>query len=127
MRKSKVGLTILLAVIMLLAIVPMTAFAAGGEATANGVEYATLAEAIAQGGEVKLLKNVDVKSIIEINKSTTLDLGDYTITNYVEKERCFHVKADNFTINAGKGGMVIPSSNTHSYGFIRCNAVKNSP
>lgn len=125
MRKSKVGLTILLAVIMLLAIVPMTAFAAGGEATANGVEYATLAEAISQGGEVKLLKNVDVKSIIEINKSTTLDLGDYTITNYVEKERCFHVKADNFTINAGKGGMVIPSSNTHSYGFIRCDAVKN--
>lgn len=125
MRKSKVGLTILLIVIMLLAIVPMTAFAAGGEATANGVEYATLAEALAQGGEVKLLKNVDVKSIIGINKSTTLDLGDYTITNHVEKERCFHVKADSFTINAGKGGMVIPSSNTHSYGFIRCDAVKN--
>ena len=87
------------------------------EATANGKSYSTLKEALKAGGEVKLLKNVSVNEIIEINNDTTLDLGDFTITNNAEK-RPFVVKTENFTIKAKKGGMVIPESNAKSYGFV---------
>lgn len=55
------------------------------EATANGKTYSTLKEALEAGGEVKLLKDVVVNEIIEINNDTTLDLGDFTITNNAEK------------------------------------------
>ena len=87
------------------------------EATANGKSYSTLKEALKAGGEVKLLKNVSVDEVIEIQNDTTLDLGDFTITNNAEK-RPFVVKTENFTIKAKKGGMVIPESNTKSYGFV---------
>ena len=88
------------------------------EATANGKSYATLKEALKAGGEVKLLKNVTVDEIIEIQNDTTLDLGDFTITNNVTTARPFNVYANNFTVKANKGGMVIPESNSESYGFV---------
>ena len=91
------------------------------EATANGKTYSTLKEALEAGGEVKLLKDVEVNEIIEIQNDTTLDLGDFTITNNAEK-RPFVVKTENFTIKAKKGGMVIPESNTKSYGFVESYA-----
>ncbi len=88
------------------------------EATANGKTYSTLKEALEAGGEVKLLKDVEVNEIIEINNDTTLDLGDFTITNNVTAARPFNVYANNFTVKANKGGMVIPESNSQSYGFV---------
>ena len=118
-------LSVLLSTVMILAVIPTIVSAAGAEASADGVEYPTLQDAIAAGGNVKLLQNVTVNSIITVDKSVTLDLGDYTITNNVQKDRPFHVSADSFTVNADKGGMIIPQSNTGAYGFIKINAVKN--
>ncbi len=97
--------------------------ASGNEASADGVEYTTLKEALEAGGEVKLLRDVEVNEIIEIIKDTTLNLGDFTITDNAAK-RPFVVKTENFTIKANKGGMVIPESNTGSYGFVEAY-VKN--
>ena len=88
------------------------------EATANGKSYSTLKEALKAGGEVKLLKKVSVDEVIEIQNDTTLDLGDFTITNNVTAARPFNVYANNFTVKANKGGMVIPESNSQSYGFV---------
>ena len=118
-------LSLLISAVIMMGLIPTIVFAAGAEASANGVEYPTLQEALAAGGNIKLLQNVTVDSVITINKSVTLDLGDYTITNNVQKDRPFHVSADNFTVNADKGGMIIPQSNTGAYGFIKVNAVKN--
>lgn len=109
----------LLAMVMVIVLMPMTVFAAGGEASANGIEYPTLAEALEAGGEVKLLRDVEVDSVTEITRSTVLDLGNYTITNKVENERPFHVSAESFTVNASGGGMTIPAENTNALGFIK--------
>ena len=87
------------------------------EAQIGEISYPTLKEALLAGGEVKLLKDVSVDEIIEITKDTTLDLGDFTITDNAPK-RPFVVKTENFTIKANKGGMVIPESNTQAYGFV---------
>ena len=48
-------------------------------ATANGVEYETLAEAVAVGGEVVLLTDASGDGIV-IDKDVTIDLGGYTYT-----------------------------------------------
>ena len=89
----------------------------GIEATADGVEYKTLKEALEAGGEVKLLRDVEVDDIINITKDTTLDLGDFTIINNAPK-RVLFVETENFNIKANKGGMVIPKSNTGAFGFV---------
>ena len=93
----------------------------GIEATSDGVEYKTLKEALETGGEVRLLRDVEVNEIINITKDTTLDLGDFTITDNAAK-RPFVVEAENFTIKANKGGMVIPKSNTGAFGFVESYA-----
>ena len=87
------------------------------EAKIGETSYITLKEALAVGGEVRLLKDVSVNEIIEITKDTTLDLGDFTITDDAAK-RPFVVHAENFTIKANNGGMVIPESNKEAYGFV---------
>jgi len=48
-------------------------------ATADGVEYETLAEAVAAGGEVVLLTDASGDGIV-IDKDVTIDLGGYTYT-----------------------------------------------
>lgn len=75
MKRAK-WLSVLLSTVMILAVIPTIVSAAGAEASADGVEYPTLQEAIAAGGNVKLLQNVTVNSIITVDKSVTLDLGD---------------------------------------------------
>lgn len=124
MKRQK-WMAILIVITIACMMLPMIALAAGSEASADGVECATLAEAIAKGGNVKLLKNVEVNSVITVTKPVILDLGDYIITNNVQKDRPFHVNADSFVVNANNGGMVIPETNTGAYGFIKCVAVKN--
>lgn len=118
MKTKRRFLSILLALCLTLTFAPSMAFAAGGEASADGTEYATLKEALEAGGNVKLLRDVEVDSIITITKPTVLDLGDYTITNKVETDRPFYVDTDSFRVTADKGGMVIPEENDASYGFI---------
>lgn len=117
-------LGILIALCMSLTFMPSAVFAdepaAGGdyEATAGGTAYPTLKEALEAGGEVTLLKNVEVSEVIEITKDTTLNLGDFTITNNVSKDRPLKVTADNFTLRANTGGMLIPETNPAAYGFV---------
>ena len=109
---------------------PWTVLAAGSdttneyEATAGETAYSTLKEALEAGGEVTLLKDVEVSEVIHITKDTTLDLGDFTITNNVTEGRPLNVTTDNFTVRADNGGMIIPGTNTTSYGFIEAY-VKN--
>ena len=55
------------------------------EAKIGETFYATLKEALMVGGEVTLLKDVSVNEIIEITQDTTLDLGDFTITDNAAK------------------------------------------
>ncbi len=54
----------------------------GAVAEANGVKYATLAEAVAAGGNVKLLTNVELDApiVIEKGKEVILDLSTYKIS-----------------------------------------------
>ena len=96
---------------------PVAEKAVSYEAMIGETSYPTLKEALLVGGEIKLLKDVSVNEIITIEKDTILDLGDFTITNNSPK-RPFVVKANSFTIKANHGGMVIPESNTASYGFV---------
>lgn len=120
----------LLTLCMAFTLVPTTVLAAGSdttneyEATAGETAYSTLKEALEAGGEVTLLKDVEVSEVIHITKDTTLDLGDFTITNNVTEGRPLNVTADNFTVRADNGGMIIPGTNTTSYGFIEAY-VKN--
>ena len=125
MKTKRSFLIVLFTLCLVFTFVPSTVFAAGGEASADGIEYATLKEALEAGGDVKLLRNVEVNSVITITNPTVLDLGDYTITNNVEEDRPFYVDTDSFSVNADKGGMVIPSANTEALGFIKVNSVSN--
>ncbi|GEM_PF-3374736 len=126
MKRKQRFLSVLLTLCLMLTFVPSIVFAAegtGGEASADGIEYATLKEALEAGGNVELLRDVEVDSIITINKPTVFDLGDFTITNNVQGDRPFHVDTDSFSVNAEKGGMIIPEDNEASYGFIRVISV----
>ena len=50
-------------------------------ASINGKNYLTLQEAVAVGGEVKLLKDVDISETVIVTKAVKLDLNGKTIGN----------------------------------------------
>ncbi len=50
-------------------------------ASINGKNYLTLQEAVAVGGEVKLLKDVDISETVIVTKAIKLDLNGKTIRN----------------------------------------------
>ena len=50
-------------------------------ASINGKNYLTLQEAVAVGGEVKLLKDVDISETVIVAKAVKLDLNGKTISN----------------------------------------------
>lgn len=50
-------------------------------ASINGKNYLTLQEAVAVGGEVKLLKDVDISETVIVTKAVKLDLNGKTISN----------------------------------------------
>ena len=50
-------------------------------ASINGKNYLTLQEAVAVGGEVKLLKDVDISETVIVTKVVKLDLNGKTISN----------------------------------------------
>ncbi len=54
-------------------------------AEANGVPYETLAEAIAVGGEVKLLDNITLAEKLVVEGTVTLDLAGYTVSQTYEQ------------------------------------------
>ena len=99
-------------------------------ATVNGVTYATLEDAVeaAEDGDVVvLIGDVEVDEPITVDNSITLDLNDHTVINNVVAERAFIVAAPSFTIGGTDAGssMVIPESNTGSYGFVKITVPSN--
>lgn len=93
-------------------------------ATVNGIAYPTLAEAIGaavEGDTVVLMNDTAVDMTIYVTNSITLDLNGHTITNNISEDRLFYVTASSFIVNGMDEGssMVIPESNTGSYGFIK--------
>ena len=93
-------------------------------ATVNGIAYPTLTEAIgaaADGDTVVLIDDTAVDTTIDVTNSITLDLNGHTITNNISADRLFNVTASSFVVNGMDEGssMVIPESNTGSYGFIK--------
>ncbi|MGN0823528.1 MAG: hypothetical protein ACI4MB_00510, partial [Candidatus Coproplasma sp.] len=80
----------------------------------------SLLAAAAQGGIVTLIKDIAVESVISIDSDLTLNLGEYTLTNNYENGRVFAVNGlSRLTVNATTGGMVIPESNSLSWGFFK--------
>ena len=71
-------------------------------AEVNGVKYESLAEAIAKGGEVKLLADVALTETITVTGTVKLDLNGHTITGTDNNnERNFYL------INVNKGNLTI--------------------
>lgn len=99
-----------------------------GVAAVGNTTYSTLEDAInaAENGDaVVLLKDIEVSSVIQINKNLTLHLNGFVVTNNVAGDRPFHVvDAVSFEVNGTKAGsaMVIPDTNTASLGFIKISA-----
>lgn len=70
------------------------------------VEYATLGEAMvaaADGETVTLTSDVEVREMVPVTKSITLDVNGKTVTNNVTKNRLFRLSDITFTID-GNGG-----------------------
>lgn len=86
-------LSLVLTMAMVLSMAAMTAFAAGEAAETGGTQYATLQEAInhANGGTVRLLRDVEESVTVAEGVSVTLDLGGFTLTG----------KADHTIVNRG--------------------------
>ena len=78
----------------------------GAQASVNGVKYGTLAEALAQGGNVKLLADIETDAAFVINNTVVLDLNGFnvkTTVNDTAGDGVFHVIAGgDLTIN-GEG------------------------
>ena len=91
----------------------------GATAEANGVKYYTLAEAIAAGGEVKLLADATADFLIKVTngQEMILDLNGYTITAEANRYYIISVEAGGkLTIN-GEGGII----NNNAYGYAIVN------
>ena len=96
-------------------------------AAIGGMTYDTLeaAFAAAQGGEtIDLLEDTDVSGVISVTANVTLVLNGHTITNNVQNDRLFNVTSSGFKVDGTTAGseMVIPKTNTQSYGFIKVSA-----
>ena len=92
-KRCRKLLSFVLTMAMVLSMAAMTAFAAGEAAETGGTQYATLQEAInhANGGTVRLLRDVEESVTVAEGVSVTLDLGGFTLTG----------KADHTIVNRG--------------------------
>lgn len=92
------------------------------------VEYATLGEAMvaaADGQTVILMSDVEVREMVPVTKSITLDVNGKTVTNNVTKSRLFRLSDITFTIDGNDGKIITPVANTESYGFVDFRDVNN--
>lgn len=123
--RIKILLPALFALLVAMCAAPAAAFAESDTVTVGtSGTYQSLQEAFeyaADGDTILLQENVTVDTVITVDKAVTLDLNGFTITNNVQKDRPFSVTASRFTVEGTAAGssMVIPESNTASYGFIK--------
>ena len=111
---SKRFISILLALCMVLAVLPVSALAAeGDEAAVNGTSYGTVQAAIdaAQNGEtVTLLKSVQPATTIRVSgKNITLNLDEFTIDGG-DKEVIYVLNGATLTIESGVNGSITTTS-----------------
>ena len=101
----KKGYAIFLTVLMVFLLIPTVAFAAEGNvASVDGVEYPTVQEAIdnADGKTVVLIADATESVTIPAQKTVTLDLGEYTLTNKAGS----HTITNNGTLTIKGNGVV---------------------
>ncbi|MBE6750628.1 MAG: hypothetical protein E7560_05645 [Ruminococcaceae bacterium] len=88
MKNCKKLLSVMLAIVMLLAVVPLGAFSAVAEGSAAQIGETTYetfdaaCNAAVSGDTIKLIANAELTESVTISgKTVTLDLGEYTITD----------------------------------------------
>ncbi len=116
-------LTVLLAVILVIALGTITAFA-DNISVSDEQELISAIDTAQNGDTVTLLEDITVNEPIEIDKSLTLDLNGHVIINNVAQDRVFLVnEAVDFTVDGTDdgSGMRIPDG-VGSYGFIKISA-----
>ena len=98
---TKKILAVVMAIAMLLCMAPITLAAEGNVAKdKNGVEYATLAEAVANGtSPITLLRDAEGAGVV-INRSITIDFAGYTYT-FTEGVGSTGTESNGFQILAG--------------------------
>ncbi|MBQ3004586.1 MAG: hypothetical protein IJD88_01510, partial [Clostridia bacterium] len=101
MKMTKKILAVVMAIAMVLCMAPITLAAEGNVAIdKNGVEYATLAEAVANGASpITLLRNAEGAGVV-INRSITIDFAGYTYT-FTEGVGSTGTESNGFQILAG--------------------------
>lgn len=116
-------LTVLLAVILVIALGTVTAFA-DNISVSDEQELISAIDTAQNGDTVTLLEDITVNEPIEIDKDLTLDLNGHVIINNVAQDRVFLVnEAVDFTVDGTDdgSGMRIPDG-VGSYGFIKISA-----
>ncbi len=92
------------------------------QASIGSTYYATLAEALAEGGEITLLKGITITAKVTVTKDVTLDLNGKTITvSGVVGSRAIVLEegCTEFVLDANGGKIV--SADAQSYGIIDVN------
>ena len=99
------------------------------DAPLDSVPVATADElkaALAKGGNIAIVSDFTVDTTNHISKDITLDLNGHTITNNVESGRPFYIDTEGVTVTlngmADGSAIVIPETNTTSYGFVDMQA-----
>jgi len=78
----------------------------GGEAQIGETKYMTLQEALAVGGEVKLISDVTLTEKVNVTGTVVLNLNGYTLTTYAENGNYGFVVNGDLTIE-GEGNVVV--------------------
>lgn len=85
-------------------------------------KYVTLADAVAVGGDIKLLKDVAMDSTLALNKDMTLDLNGHKITNGSSLKTADYLikitKEANVSIVGNKEGSAIADARNNKTGTI---------
>lgn len=98
MRSMKKLLSSLLIAVLCMAVIAVPVYAEGeNEAKIGDTEYATLADAVAVGGEITLLKDVSASEVIQLAKNVTIIGNGYTVTS--SATRVFRVTVGGISVN----------------------------
>lgn len=132
MKNRILALATVLAI--LLSLLPASVIAteednSGYEAQIGQTKYVTLSEALALGGEIKLLNNVNISNTLSVSGTVVLDLNGKTITGTPAEEKAYSVISNTgkLTINdsVGTGNILCDHKLTGSTSYA-VNTITNS-